>query len=73
VPDAIGEGGEGKDCAGAADSDVEEGNFGEIGTVRAWTVFSATSAASLEGNVYCSSDEIRSGGGIGIPRAAAMS
>jgi hypothetical protein len=37
--------------AGAADSDVEEGNFGEIGTVSAWTVFSATSAAFLQGKL----------------------
>lgn len=79
VPEAIGEAADGRDCAGTDTweaSELLECDLEVIGTIRCWTsVASAGSCtpAGFGGFLYSNSGGISSGGGIGKPRAAAMS
>lgn len=81
VPDAIGDVGDGRDCAGLSDgrpevSECEDsGRPNGDGTARNCALLPVDGAPSVlsAGGVSCNSGGISSGGGIGRPRAAAIS
>ena len=80
VPDAIGDVGEGRECAGVEDweaSDPYDCDLDVMGTIKYCTAAeseaSFASSAALGGFLYSSSGGISSGGGMGRPRAAAIS
>jgi hypothetical protein len=70
VPEAIAEG---NDWLGLEVSELRDCDREVMGTVRCWMFTSADALVSLAlGRVYSNSGGISSGGGISMPRAAAM-